>query len=221
MPLAFDRCCDDEVVAWVRNREFEAEAAECRFVPVTRLVAFTRSRSETEEAARERFFVAAPDFEEAALFLKDPASREFSMVESSAPGQLVGLLTFCGVGKEETREFTSALLAEVEIGEREPSAETNVAVAKEERSHEARDEKSLEDIAGLEPPLRDVAPAFGVRQVRGLLDLWNSPVLFDSLPRIKFPGRRLCDRRPAEKCDCRKAKDELEGPEVRRAFWSV
>jgi hypothetical protein len=98
-------------------------------------------------------------------------------------------LPFYCVRQEEAGEFTSTLLAEVQVGDRDPTTEADVTVAKEEGSNEARYEESLEDIARLEPPLWDVAPAFGVRQVSGLVDLRNPTVLFDSLPRIELPIR--------------------------------
>jgi hypothetical protein len=117
------------------------------------------------------------------------------VVEPSTPRYLVFLLAFYCVGQEYAGEFTSTLLAKVQVGDRDSTTEADVTVAKEEGSHEARYEESLEDIARLELPLRDVAPAFGIRQVIGRVDLWNPAVLFDSPPRIELPIRRLRHRR--------------------------
>ena len=69
------------------------------------------------------------------------------MIEPAPPGEAIALLSLGRVGEERAQELPAALLPEVDVGQRNPSAEPDVLREEELGRREARDEMTLEDVA--------------------------------------------------------------------------
>jgi hypothetical protein len=175
VPLAARAEAEHEVVARVGDREIDPEFDESERVAVAGLVVLVGLGAESEEAARERALVAARRVQAAALLHQDAAARRLLVMDPAAPDEGVVLLTFRRVGEEGPGELLPAPFAKIDVDERDAEARPHVAVIEGEGRDHAAHQEALEDVARLDPPLRDVAPALRVREIVGANDGRNAP----------------------------------------------
>src|SRR5690606_35606307 len=135
------------------------------FVGVAALGALRGVRAEPEEAPGQGAAIAGVGAPERPFVLDDAAARDLMVVDPPPPVDPVVLLALRRVAEDDVRELLSSLVAEVDVGDRHPSAQTDLLLEEEDRRDEAADQEPLEDVALHQAGFGEVAPALSMFEV--------------------------------------------------------